>query len=106
LSSLDNTTITTETVRLFEIDSTGAQQPVSASVNGTGGGDAINLTPTTTLQPDGHYRCNVDGVRDLAGAEILPFSIEVNTGAVQGGPSPLDGVAITNAGAVATGTRA
>jgi len=121
-TSLDNTTITGSTVQLFAISgpSAGNGASVSATVNGTGGGDAINLTPTANLAANSWYRLVIEGVTDLSGEPILPYSAVFQTGStvdngggdstgtggppVQG-PQDLDQVAFTNGGSVASGSR-
>ena len=105
VTSLDNSTINTATVRLFEVGGS-PETPVAASVNGTGGGDAINLTPSAPLAANTRYRFVIDGVHDMAGMPLLPFSMEFVTGeAPVGGGGPLDGVAYRREGAVASGTQ-
>lgn len=80
LSSLDNTTIDNTTVQLFEISDDDAI-PVTITVNGTGGGDAINISTVESLLPYTRYRYVINGVKDLAGATVFPFSAEFTTGA-------------------------
>ncbi len=78
-SSLDNTTITENTVQLFEI--AGDQDIlIPSTVNGTGGGDAINLTPLSDLKANTSYRFVIRDVRDLAGETLIPFSEVFVTG--------------------------
>ena len=103
-TSLDNSTITTSTVQLFEVTSSG-EIPIPASVNGTGGGDAINLTPNAPLEALTKYRLSIDGVTDLAGAAILPYSMEFKTDQNLLVSTSLDTVAFTNQGPVDTGNR-
>jgi len=105
LTSLDNSTISETTVQLFEVVATGDQARIDASVNGTGGGDAINLTPASPLNPDSRYHFRVEGVRDLAGVELLPFSIEFETGDSKGQPTVLDDVAFDKVGPVVSNIR-
>ncbi|MEM9931324.1 MAG: Ig-like domain-containing protein, partial [Bacteroidota bacterium] len=120
-TSLDNSTITNATVQLFAITgpaaANGAQ--VTATVNGTGGGDAINLTPDANLAANSWYRLVIEGVTDLSGEPLLPYSAVFQTGTTvdggggdsTGGPPPnpgnqdLDQVAFTDGGAVASGDR-
>ncbi|MEL7372058.1 MAG: Ig-like domain-containing protein, partial [Myxococcota bacterium] len=104
-TSLDNTTINVNTVQLFEVAGNTATL-VAASVNGTGGGDAINLTPDTELAPNTRYRFMINGVQDLAGMTLLPFSMEFTTAdAPSGGGGPFDNVAFERVGPVAFGQR-
>ncbi len=77
-TSLDNTTITTETVKLYEITPSG-DVLVESTVNGTGGGDAINLTPVAFLKPNTSYRFVIQGTSDLASNPVLQFSTVFTT---------------------------
>ncbi len=98
---IDNSTITTRTVKLFKV-ATNAQ--VSASVNGSGGGDAINLTPIFPLEVSTTYRFVVDGVTDLTGAAFEPFESTFTTASDNtGSKSKLDNVSFTKFGNVVTG---
>lgn len=105
-TSLDNGTINTTNVRLFEVTS-GGDVGVSTTVNGTGGGDAINLTPASPLKANTRYRYVIENVKDLAGATLLPFSMEFITGSGDSEPSSgsLDNVAFEKVGTVASGER-
>lgn len=118
-TSLNNNTITSSTVQLYQLSggpTSGNASLVSATVNGTGGGDAINLTPAANLQANSWYRLVIDGVTDLAGEELLPYSMvfqtgtEADSGSNPGNPgggfnNDLSQVAFNDAGAVATGSR-
>ncbi|MEO1653603.1 MAG: malectin domain-containing carbohydrate-binding protein, partial [Bacteroidota bacterium] len=76
--SLNNNTVTNNTVRLINT-SNGAS--ISSSVNSTGGGDAITLVPFTQLNPFTTYRFEItDGVKDLSGRSMIPFSVNFTTG--------------------------
>ena len=100
---VDNATITSQTVRLIK---TASNSVIPTTVNGTGGGDAINLTPSFPLEANTTYRFVIDGVRDLTGVTFEPFSSTFTTsggGGNSGGD--LDAVAFTNAGNVVTGAR-
>ena len=103
-TSLDNTTIDTTSVQLFEVSGNSATL-VPSTVNGTGGGDAINLTPSAALAANTRYRFVVNGVRDLAGMTLQPYSMEFTTGASSGGGGGFDGVAFQRIGAVASGQQ-
>ena len=100
---VDNATITSETVKLLKLPSL---TEVPVTTNGTGGGDAINLTPLFPLEPSTTYRFVVNGVRDLTGARFERFvsTFTTSTGNT-GGSGNLDNVAFTNGGNVATGGR-
>ncbi|RAJ11492.1 malectin domain-containing carbohydrate-binding protein, partial [Arenibacter echinorum] len=98
-AGVDNTTITTTTVKLFKQGNT---TPIGASVNGTGGGDAINLAPNQPLEANTTYVLVIDGVLDLVGEPFEFFTSSFTTGSGNTGPvTDLDNVAFTNAGAVA-----
>ncbi|MCK0146239.1 PKD domain-containing protein, partial [Arenibacter sp. F26102] len=98
-AGVDNTTITTATVKLFKQGNT---TPIGASVNGTGGGDAINLAPNQPLEANTTYILVIDGVLDLVGEPFEFFTSSFTTGSGNTGPvTDLDNVAFTNAGAVA-----
>ncbi|MDO1450938.1 PA14 domain-containing protein [Rhodocytophaga aerolata] len=77
---IDNATITPTTVKLFLLNGTTATE-VPANVGGTGGGDAINLSPKTVLQANTTYKFVVtDGVKALSGAAFVPFETTFTTG--------------------------
>lgn len=97
---VDNNSIGNQTVQLFKLP--GANL-VPTTANGTGGGDAINLTPLLPLEPNTTYRFVVDGVRDLTGVAFERFESTFTTSAGStGGGGDLDAVSFTNAGNVAT----
>ena len=76
---LDGTTVNSQTVRLIDL-STGAAVP--ATVNSTGGGDSISISPVSPLDPDTPYQIVIDGVKAQSG-EDYPFlsrSFETGTG--------------------------
>ncbi|MCP9236425.1 malectin domain-containing carbohydrate-binding protein [Lewinella sp. JB7] len=100
---VDNATITNQTVQLYKLP---AQTLVPTTANGTGGGDAINLTPLLPLEPNVTYQFVVDGVRDLTGVAFERFTSTFTTATGStGGGGNLDAVSFTNAGNVATGGR-
>ncbi|MDP5171839.1 MAG: Ig-like domain-containing protein, partial [Bacteroidia bacterium] len=105
-TSIDNPTITSGTVQLYEITANG-DVFVQGSVNGTGGGDAINFTPASPLKANTSYRYVINGVKDLTGTKILPFSavFHTDTATVVGGGGDLDQVAFINGGVVASGEK-
>ncbi|CAB1072672.1 hypothetical protein D1AOALGA4SA_1626 [Olavius algarvensis Delta 1 endosymbiont] len=104
LASLDNSTITPDTVVLY-LRVNGTLTSVPGTVNGTGGGDAINFTPNENLQSYSTYDFIIDGVRDLSGAEMLPTYITFVTGDQTSTTYPpfLSDVAFENRGPVADG---
>jgi glucose/arabinose dehydrogenase len=74
---IDNSTLTSNTVYLSEAGS-GALVP--SNVNGTGGGDAITLVPSSRLKLNTTYNFNItDGVKDLSGASIIPYASTFST---------------------------
>lgn len=92
-TGVDDNSINTETVSLYEITSTGIRE-VPILLNTTGGSDAINLTTSAALNPLTRYRVVLDGVTDSSGEPVTPFSSEFVTGTVSSGNDPrLDSVA-------------
>lgn len=71
-SGVNNATLTASSVYLTE-EATGAVVP--SNVNGTGGGDAITLVPTSPLKLNTTYRFTVTpGAKDLADSSFIPYS--------------------------------
>jgi hypothetical protein len=69
---INNSTITSNTVYLTEA---GTGRLIPSNVNGTGGGDAITLVPSTPLKLSTTYNFNItEGVKDLSGASIMPYA--------------------------------
>ncbi len=101
-TSINNDTISTDTVQLFGLID-GGWVAISGSVNGTGGGDAINFTPSIPLSENTQYRYVVDGVEDLAGQALLPFSMEFTTGEDAGSNAGFAGVAFEKVGPLVSG---
>ena len=100
---VDNSTITESTVKLFKVSDNSL---IPSSVNGTGGGDAINLTPDFPLEPNTTYRFEVDGVTDLTGVPFEFFSSLFTTGNGDNtGGGDLDAVSFTKVGVVASGAK-
>ncbi|MEL7160032.1 MAG: choice-of-anchor D domain-containing protein, partial [Bacteroidota bacterium] len=98
---VENTSITNQTVKLTKV-STGTEIP--ATVNGTGGGDGINLTPSIPLEINTEYRFVVDGVTDLTGVTFDYYEGTFTTAADNtGSGSALDNVSFSRIGDVATG---
>ncbi|WP_172675964.1 PKD domain-containing protein, partial [Croceitalea dokdonensis] len=95
---VDNSTINTSTVQLFKV---GEQNPIASTVNGTGGGDAINLNPNLPLESNTTYIFRIDGVTDLSGEPFEVFESTFSTGSGNtGGNTDLDNVAFDNDGVV------
>lgn len=90
---INSNTINANTVRLMNM-STGAIVP--ASLNTSGGGDIIILTPSSVLDPNTPYRFDVtDGVKaGTNNASFQPFSSTFTTG-TGGGPSGGGSIAFT-----------
>lgn len=93
-------TVTTDNVRLIKV-SDGSQVP--SSVNTSGGGDVLVLTPTSTLEANTQYRFEVtDGVRDIAGHPFMPFESVFTTGTLVSGTG-IAGVSFTQESTAAGG---
>jgi len=103
-SGVDNATITVTTVKLIK---NGSSTPLAAGVNGTGGGDAINLDPNLPLEPNTIYTFIIDGVLDNTGVAFDYYESTFTTGSSGGGgpTTDLDNVSFTNSGAVANGAQ-
>ena len=102
-AGVDNTTISINTVKLIKVEN---GNEVSATVNGTAGGDAINLVPSAPLEANTQYRFEINGVLDLVGESFEAFTSSFTTGSGSTGPvTDLDNVSFTNAGTVATGAK-
>lgn len=75
---INNNTITPATVYLTE-ERTGALVPAHA--NGTGGGDAITLVPSSPLKLSTAYKFTItSGVRDTSDSSFIPYSSTFTTG--------------------------
>ncbi|NJC26656.1 PKD domain-containing protein [Neolewinella antarctica] len=97
---VENSSITNQTVKLFKVSN---NLEIPATVNGTGGGDGINLTPTIPLEINTTYRFVIDGVKDLTGVSFEVYTATFTTAADNtSAGSALDNVSFTNAGDVAT----
>lgn len=98
--AINPNTVTTSTVTLKN-NVTGATIP--ASVNTSGGGDVLVLTPTVTLDANTMFRFEItDGVKDITGAAFLPFTSLFKTGTKVSGTG-IPGVAFTKEDTAATG---
>ncbi|PZX55861.1 PKD domain-containing protein, partial [Algoriphagus chordae] len=104
IGGLDNSTITVSTVRLFK---QGSSTAIAASVNGTGGGDAINLVPSLPLEANTTYRFEIDGVTDSEGVALESFTSTFTTGdgSTGGTTTDLDNVSFTKYGQVKSGGK-
>ena len=95
---VNNATITPSTVQLFKL---GEQNQITATVNGTGGGDAINLDPIQPLESNTTYIFRIDGVEDTSGVAFELFESTFTTGSGNTvGTTDLDNVAFDNEGVV------
>ena len=86
---IDETTLSSATVRLYPSGAPGASVP--ANLNTSGGGDAIVLQPLTLLAAHTPYTFEVtEGLTDLAGQPFLPFTASFTTGATPTGAPASD----------------
>ncbi|WP_051935669.1 NPCBM/NEW2 domain-containing protein [Deinococcus sp. YIM 77859] len=77
-SAIDLTSLTDQSVRLFE-KATGA--PVAASLNTSGGGDVVVLKPKTSLKSNTAYTFEITAaLKDTRGTSFLPFRSSFVTG--------------------------
>lgn len=91
-------TVTTDTVKLIKV-ADGSVVP--ASVNTSGGGDVLVLTPTNTLEANTQYQFVVtDGVKDIVGHPFMPFESLFTTGTLVSGTG-IAGVSFTQEATVA-----
>ncbi len=76
---VDNTTITSSTVKLMKMGVTPTQ--VLGVVQGTGGGDAISFSPSFALEANTTYKFIVtSGVKTYSGASFKPYEATFTTG--------------------------
>lgn len=93
---INNNTITSSTVYLTE-NSTGKLVP--SHVNGTGGGDAITLVPSSTLKQNTVYKFHITtGVKDMSGTAFVAYTSTFTTNSVAVGTSSIqfEKVALSN----------
>ncbi len=94
----NNATITTDNVYVVE-EGTGIRIP--SNVNGTGGGDAITLVPSSPLKPNTVYKFNITaGVKDLSDSSFIPYSSTFTTGSTSASTvtnAQFDKINLTNA---------
>ena len=89
---VDNRTITNTTVKLFKQEDA-ALTLVPGVVQGTGGGDAISFSPSSSLLPNTIYKFVItSGVKSHAGAAFAPYEATFTTKAAQ-----IDSSALLNA---------
>ncbi len=95
---VDAATLSSSTVTLTRI-SDGSRVP--ATVLTSGGGDVVNLSPTSALAGSTSYRFDLtSGVRDVRGRAFQPFSLVFTTGSAGG---PAASVAFDKVAGVASG---
>ncbi|HET9518879.1 MAG TPA: Ig-like domain-containing protein [Actinoplanes sp.] len=96
--AVDPASLNSSTVTLTRVSDGSA---VAANVVTSGGGDTINLSPSSPLAANTLYRFNVtSGVRDLTGAAFQPYRSVFTTGSTTGGEGPT----FTKVVGVATGS--
>ncbi|MEO3407299.1 Ig-like domain-containing protein [Mucilaginibacter sp. CAU 1740] len=78
---VDNSTITNATVKLFKLVDT-TYVPVPGVVQGTGGGDAISISPSAALDPNTIYKFSISsGVKSYAHIPFVPYEMTFTTDA-------------------------
>ncbi|AMR33529.1 hypothetical protein A0256_19925 [Mucilaginibacter sp. PAMC 26640] len=89
---VDNQTINDTTVKLYKQIDTSLYQ-IKGTVQGTGGGDAISFSPSTSLEPYTQYKFVVtSGVRSYPGTAFTPYEMKFTTG-----PAVIDSSTFLNA---------
>lgn len=76
---VDNKTLTDSTVKLFKyVDETMVRVP--GTVQGTGGGDAISITPVNGFEPNTKYKFVItSGAKSYPGASFVPYETTFTT---------------------------
>ncbi|MDB4919439.1 Ig-like domain-containing protein [Mucilaginibacter sp.] len=78
---VDNSTITSSSVRLYQLVDTSSVL-VPGVVQGTGGGDAISISPSSALMPNSRYKFVVTSlVKSYPGAAFAPYEAIFTTAA-------------------------
>jgi WD40 repeat protein len=96
--AINPNTVTTDAVRLIKVADGSA---VPASVNTSGGGDVLVLTPLAPLEANTGYRYKItDGVQDVTGKAFVPFESTFTTGTLLSGTG-IEGVAFAQETTVA-----
>ncbi|QNF34602.1 PQQ-dependent sugar dehydrogenase [Adhaeribacter swui] len=86
---VDNSTITSSTVKLLKVVGTSTTQ-IQGVVQGTGGGDAISFSPTFALEPNATYKFVItDGVKSYSKASFIPYTATFTTGAALESRDPI-----------------
>ncbi|MDQ3291412.1 MAG: Ig-like domain-containing protein, partial [Bacteroidota bacterium] len=95
-NSINGSTVTPSTVKLYTVSSTGTKTQVSGTaVNSTAAGDAITLS--AALKASTTYEFQItDGVKDDNGNALVPFASRfTTTGVAPENPGDLSGVSFT-----------
>ena len=102
---VDNATVHSDTVYLYRtLGDPVTDRVVLSSLNTTGGGDAITLTPAGNLAPNTNYTLIVTNqVKDVAGVAMTPYSMSFTTGTGGGAVPTIISFTRTNLGVVARG---
>jgi len=80
---VDNSTITSTTVQLLKQEDS-VFTPVTGVVQGTGGGDAISFSPSSSLAPNTAYKFVItSGVKSYSGAAFNPYEATFTTDAAK-----------------------
>ncbi|WP_221393631.1 Ig-like domain-containing protein [Dyadobacter sp. NIV53] len=86
---VDNSTITSNTVKLLKVSGSTTTQ-IQGVVQGTGGGDAISFSPTFALEANTTYKFMVtEGVKSYSQATFIPYTATFTTGAALEPTDPL-----------------
>ena len=86
---VDNSTITSSTVKLLKVVGTSTTQ-IQGVVQGTGGGDAISFSPTFALEANTTYKFVVtDGVKSYSKAAFIPYTATFTTGGALESQDPI-----------------
>ncbi|NJL92689.1 MAG: choice-of-anchor D domain-containing protein [Anaerolineae bacterium] len=99
--SVDGNSLNATSILFYQTSLGPVAGAVPAFYNTTGGGDAINITPTITLAPNTNYTVEyTPGVTVLSGTPFEPYSFSFTTGALVS-PGDPSGIQFTevNAGA-------
>ncbi|WP_162052680.1 Ig-like domain-containing protein [Pontibacter pamirensis] len=94
-SSIDGSTVSPSTVKLYEVKGTQKQLVAGTAVNSSAAGDAVTLSASLTLGTN--YEFEISGkVKDLKGNALIPFTSRFTTTSVNHNPKTgLEYVAFT-----------
>jgi hypothetical protein len=77
---VDSNSLTDATVKLYPTNNTAGQVP-SRSINTSGGGDVVVMTPVVLLEKNTQYTFEItDGVKDDQGNDFYPYTMTFTTG--------------------------